>query len=177
MKHISIRILSLLVLLSTACNSEEKNASKNQYPKYLTGYWIPKEIKWEIEDQRYKDSGMMFQTSFFRTLCFDTTNKFIYLGATQRHQKSNNDSLVFAGEPIVTVFGGSWHLINDTLLKVDFKPMESDINPHDEKQAQIKILFENDTLLLFENKLYTRTQKYDKISQQTIEEYKKHYWK
>lgn len=120
----------------------------------------------------------MFRTASFRTLCFDTTKKFIYFTSTQRHPRDYNDSIIFAGEPLVNVFAGDWQ-INDTALIVDYKPVEWETTPLDrtEKHEQIKILLDKDTLLLFQNKLYKRTLNYDKISQQTIEGYKKHYIK
>jgi hypothetical protein len=174
-----LKTLLLLVLLNIACNNEKADTKKSLCPQYLTGYWIPQRIKWEIEDPRYKDSGRMFETTFFRTLCFDTTNQFIYFGSVQRHQKNDNDSLVFAGEPLVTVFAGSWEIINDTLLKVDYMPIEYNINPPHtkERHEQIKIKYDKDTLLLFDNTLYQRTNKYDSISRREMEEYKRHYLK
>lgn len=172
-------ILSLLVLLSVACNNEKTNANKNQSPKYLTGYWIPQKIKWGGDNLNSKDTGDIFRTSDFLTLCFEPNNKFIFFGSTQRHPRDYNDSIIFAGEPLITVFGGTWKSINDTALIVNYKPIEWEINPPDtnERQEQIKVFFEKDTLLLFENTLYQRTNKYDSISRRDIEEYKKHYLK
>lgn len=179
MKHMQSKILSLLVLLSlsAACNNEKKDANKSLFPKYLTGYWIPKEIKWGGDDLNSKDTGDIFRTVAFRTLCFDTTGKFIFFASTQRRPRDYDDSIIFAGEPAFNVFAGNWKNINDTLLKVNYIPIEYNINPPDtrERQEQIKIRYDKDTLLLFEDALYKRTSKYDKISQQTIEGYKKHY--
>lgn len=162
-----------------SCQSKHGNVAAEQTAQYLQGYWVPQKIRWQIEDPRYRDSGRLFETAHFSTLCFERTNKFILFGSTQRHQSIDNDSIIFAGEPLVTVFGGSWQSINDTLLKVDYVPIEYNINPPDkrERHEQIKILLQKDTLLLFEGELYHRSYKYDKISQQTIERYKKHYLK
>lgn len=171
-------VISLVITLFViSCQNNQGNVSMEQAAQYLQGYWIPQKVKWEIEDPRYKDSSRLFETAHYKTLCFDKANKFIFFGSTQRHQGIDNDSIIFAGEPLITVFGGSWQSINDTLLKVDYKPIEYNINPPDkrERHEQIKILLQKDTLLLFENELYHRTYKYDKISQQTIEGYKKHY--
>lgn len=121
----------------------------------------------------------MFETAHFRTLIFNAPNKFIYFGSTQRHQNIDNDSLVFAGEPLFTVFAGTWKALRDTMLQVDYKPSEYNINPPDkrERHERVKIIFQKDTLLFFENQLYQRTDKYDAISVQTIEGYKKEYLK
>jgi len=180
MKYMKLEILSLLLLLNVACNNDKKDGNKVQSPKYLIGYWIPQEIAWGGDNPNGKDTGDVFRTAHFRTLCFDAaSNKFLYFASTQRHPRDYNDSIIFAGEPIVNVFGGSWKITSDTSLMVNYKPIEYEINPPDtsERQGHIKILLEKDTLLLFENTLYHRTNKYDKISQQTIEEYKKHYLK
>ena len=64
----------------------------------------------------------------------------------------------------------------DTSLEVSYKVVAEGSTPADfsEKHEQIKIVYSSmDTLLLFKNELYMRTRKYDKISQRTIESYKK----
>lgn len=178
MKHTQLKILSLLVLLNVACNNKKTEADTRQSAKYLAGYWIPQEIKWGGDNPNSNDTGDIFRTAHFRTLCFDTAGyKFLYFASTQRHPRDYNDSIIFAGEPVVNIFGGTWNFMNDTSLMVNYKPIEWEINPPDnkERQVQIKVFFSNDTLLLFEDKMYRRTSKYDRISQRTIEEYKKHY--
>lgn len=168
-------VLSAFIIFS--CKAKNNRNTERKTSEFLLGYWIPQQIKWGGDDQNSKDTGDVFRTADFLTLCFDTTNKFIYFGSTQRHPRDYNDSIIFAGEPIVNVFTGNWKLINDTSLLVNYKPIEYEINPPDttERHEQIKIIFEKDTLLLFENEIYKRTDKYDKISRQMIEVFKKHY--
>ena len=171
-------IISLVItLFAISCQNNQGNVPMEQTAQYLRGYWIPQKIKWGGDDMNSNDTGDVFRIAAFRTLCFENSNKFIYFVSTQRRPQNYNDSIIFAGEPAFNVFGGSWQSINDTLLKIDYKPIEYNINPPDkrERHEQIKILFQEDTLLLFENELYHRTYKYDKISQQTIEGYKKQY--
>jgi len=180
MKYLKFEILSILLVLNIACDNNKKNTTQERiYPKYLEGYWIPKDIKWGGDDSNSKDTGDIFRIAAFKTLCFRNDNGFLYFVSTQRRPHDYNDSIIFAGEPSFNTFGGTWKYVNDTSLQVDYKPIEYNINPPDtkERHEQIKVFFEDDTLLLFENKLYARTQKYDKISRQTIEEYKKHYLK
>jgi hypothetical protein len=174
MKLLIFIFYPVIFIFSLSCQEDtERHDSLN-----LSGYWIPKQVKWEIEDPRYKDSGRMFETAHFKTLIFNTRNEFIFFGSTQRHQRIKNDSLVFAGEPLFTVFSGKWKKINDTLLQVNYKPLEYNVNPPDKRERlqEIKILFhKNNTLLLFENQLYRRTDKFDSKSVQTIKEYKNEY--
>lgn len=174
-----LKILYLLILLNTACNNDKKDPGQYLYPQYLDGYWIPKEIKWGGDDPTSKDTSDIFRIAAFKTLCFKKDKGFLYFVSTQRRPHNYNDSIIFAGEPSFNVFGGTWKHVNETSLQVNYKPIDYNLNPSDSKEIsqQIKVLFEKDTLLLFENQLYTRTVKYDKISQQTMEEYLKHYLK
>lgn len=172
-------ICFLIFCFVMSCRSKNEKFIKNRSQINLFGYWIPQQINWGGDDANSKDTGDLFRIAHFRTLCFDTLGNFIYLASTQRKPQDYNDSIIFAGEPIINVFGGTWKFFNDTILMINFKPIEHEINPPDntEKQGRIQILFEKDTLLLFENKFYHRTYKYDKISQQMFEEYKNRYLK
>ncbi len=167
----------LCVTLIFSCKGKNGNLKKGEISILQSGYWIPKEINWGGDSKNSVDTGDVFRVAFFYTLCFDTANKFVLFASTQRHPRNYDDSIVFAGEPIVKVFRGNWNYI-DTSLEVSYKilPMSSTTLDTAEKYERIKVLnYSNDTLILLKNVLYERTEKYDKISQQTMEEYKKNY--
>jgi hypothetical protein len=179
MKQLTLILCFLIFIFSVSCKENDIERSEDHPLSHLSGYWIPKQVQWGGDDPNSKDTGDVFRIAAFKTLCFESDNKFIYFVSTQRRPRDYNDSIIFAGEPAFNVFAGSWKNINDTLLQVDYVPIEYNINPPDkrERNGQVKILFQNDTLLLFENQLYQRTDKYDAISIQTIEGYKKEYLK
>lgn len=135
MKYLKLEILSLLVMLTVACNNVKTDGNKNHVSKFLTGYWIPKEIKWGGDDLNAKDTGDIFRVASFETLCFENDNKFIYFVSTQRRPHNYNDSIIFAGEPSFNVFGGTWKSINDTSLQVDYKPIDYNISPPDKRET------------------------------------------
>lgn len=180
MMNLRLSIICLLTILHVSCNNNSIDQQKKQSVKYLDGFWIPQEIEWGGDSPNSLDTGDVFRTAHFRTLCFDTlNNRFLYFSSTQRRPKGYNDSIIFAGEPIVNVFGGSWKSVNDTLLEVNYKPIEWAINPPDSNQRQTEIIVSmgNDTLIIFENTIYVRSWKYDQVSQQKIKEYKMNYLK
>ena len=175
-----VGIFFLLTVLYVSCTNNSNVQQKSLSANYLDGFWIPKEIEWAGDNPNGIDTGDVFRTAHFRTLCFDTiSNRFLYFSFTQRIPMGYNDSIIFAGEPSVNVFGGSWMPVNDTLLMINYKPIEWEINPPDsnQRQTEITVSMGKDTLLLFENMIYIKTLKYDQVSQQTIKEYKKNYLK
>ena len=156
--------------------SDVKKASTSGF-KFLSGYWIPKEIKWGGDDLNPKDTGDVFRVASFKTLCFDTAGRFVFFASTQRHPKNYGDSIIFAGEPIVKMYKGNWSFV-DTLLNVSYKvvPEGSTVVDSIAKHEKIRVVYSGtDTTLVFQGKFYVRTNKYDKISRSTIESYKKSY--
>jgi hypothetical protein len=180
MMNLRLAILFLIAVLYVSCTNKGNDQQKRLTTNYLDGFWIPQSIEWGGDNPNGVDTGDVFRTAHFRTLSFDTiNNRFLYFSSTQRRPKGYDDSIIFAGEPIVNVFGGSWRYINDTLLMINYKPIEWEINPPDSNQrkAEITVSIGKDTLLFFENVVYIKTLKYDQVSQQTIKEYKKNYLK
>lgn len=169
----------LWIALFLACKDNKPDVKKGNEPgfKFLSGYWIPKAIKWDGDDPNPKDTGDIFSVAGFKTLCFDTAGRFVFFSSTQRRPKNYGDSIIFAGEPIVKMYRGSWSL-DDTLLYVYYKvvPEGPTIGDSIAKHEGIRIVYAAaDTMLVFQNKSYIRTNKYDKISRSTIEAYKKSY--
>ncbi|HSZ32421.1 MAG TPA: hypothetical protein VK772_03875, partial [Puia sp.] len=82
---ITMMIIWLCTSLSFSCKDSNSGIKNADAPKFLSGYWIPKEIKWGGDELNNKDTGDIFRTASFKTLCFDTTGRFIYFTSTQRH--------------------------------------------------------------------------------------------
>jgi lipopolysaccharide export system protein LptC len=167
----------LWVALFFACKDSKPDVKKSNIPafNFLSGYWIPKEITWGGDGLNTKDTGDVFRVASFKTLCFDTAGRFIYFSSTQRRPKNYGDSIIFAGEPIVKMYKGNWSF-DDALLNVSYKvvPEGSTVADSIAKHEGIRIVYSaTDTMLIFQNKLYVRTDKYDKISRSTIESYKR----
>jgi hypothetical protein len=115
---------SILIFLGLLFSCKDNKSSEKKVGtlslNFLSGYWIPKEIKWGGDDLNSKDKGDVFRVAGFKTLCFDTAGKFIYFSSIQRRPRNYGDSIIFAGEPIIKMYKGKWSCV-DTLLNVTYK--------------------------------------------------------
>jgi hypothetical protein len=177
MRRILVAILiSFCVIQFLSCKDKKSSAYKTDTSSFnfLSGYWIPKDIKWGGDDSNIKDTGDIYRIAGFETLCFDTPSKFTFFSSTQRRPINYDDSIIFAGEPIVKMFRGNWS-VDDSLINVSYKvvPEGSTVADSIASHKKIKIIYSvKDTMLFFENNVYLRTKKYDKASLATIESYK-----
>jgi hypothetical protein len=127
-------------------------------------------------DDAGKDTGDVFRTASFKTLCFDCSGTFTFFQSTQRKPKNYDDSLIFEGEPGVEVFKGMWSR-HDSVIEVSYKARNPRFTPVDssEKHEKIGVVAGKDTVLLFQGILYRKEMKYDGISRRQIEAYKNAY--
>jgi hypothetical protein len=175
-----MRVIEILcfILLFASCTEKKNKLAEEKKAISLSGLWIPETIKWGGDDIKSKDTGDVFRIADFLTLNFQNDGRFVFFGSTQRKPLHYNDSIIFAGEPIVNVFGGEWSYVDDTTLAVYYKPLEWQISPPDlgEKKEHIKIrVLAKDTSLVFENTVYHRTVKYDRVSKIEIEKFLQKY--
>ena len=118
MRHFfNVGCLLTLIGLFSSCHQDGHTSDKTALPGYLSGYWIPTEIKWGTDDAAPADTGDVFRTAYFHTLCFDSVHRFTLFGSTQRQSASAGDSIIFAGEPVIKIFKGTWDL-QDTTINV-----------------------------------------------------------
>jgi len=156
---VTMMFVLICISVNFLCKDNKSGIKKTGALKFLSGYWIPKEIAWGGDDLNSKDTGDVFRTASFKTLCFDTSGRFIYFASTQRRPKNYDDSMIFAGEPVVKMYKGNWNGI-DTSLEVSYKVVAEGSTPVDsaEKHEQIRVIYHSiDTMLLFRKQLYVRT--------------------
>jgi hypothetical protein len=175
MRHFfNVGLLLTVIGLFSSCHHDGHGSDKAAVPSYLSGYWIPTEIKWATDNASPADTGNVFRTAFFHTLCFDSVHRFTLFGSTQRQSGSGGDSIIFAGEPVIKIFKGTWNL-QDTTINVTCSLLLEESSTADTSGHRESLGMSynpGDTLLRFNNQWYRRTDKYDQRSQQTIEKYK-----
>ena len=168
---------ALYFLIGVFCRCADLSSKQQKSSGFLTGCWIPTNIKWGGSDSCTGDTCDIYRTASFITLCFDSAQGFTYFTSTQRKPLNYNDSLIFEGEPGIEIFKGRWQF-NDTIVGVKYRLFYSGFVPQDTslKHVEMKVYYGRDSLLLFDGELFKKTFKYDRLSRKTINRYKNEYY-
>jgi hypothetical protein len=144
--------------------------------KKLSGYWIPEKIPWKSPKTSIPEIDRNTLIADFGILCIDSSSKIDFIYSTQTKIKGS-DSIGVEYEPGMELWEGDSRNENDNRIIVKFTPIPDESGQfHTSDKAQTDtmeiIADQNESYLIFRNRRYRKTTKYDFFSVHKIEAFR-----